>query len=88
MLYLVLSLLIIIPLNVSGFAVKITGEQGVDGFRNRDDVTVIDVVAESPVRILRGGNSYPMDCSSEDGVFTCHHEFDKSIIDGVLCFLQ
>ena len=89
--YLVLSLIVIIPMQVSGFSVQISGEDGVTGYRNVEDKTIINATAESPVSINKAGTDYPMTCSNKNGIYFCNHEFEKATLQAgeyVLSFSQ
>ncbi len=83
--------MVIIPLEVSGFSVQITGSKGIPGYRDAADKTIIDASADSPVSINRNGHDYPMTCTTEGSTYSCHHEFEKSTLPAgeyVLLFTQ
>ncbi len=81
MIYLVLSLLIIIPLQVSAFSVQVSGSQGVEGVRLATDVTLVNATAESPISIMRGQESYEMSCAQQGNIQYCTHIFEEGTLN-------
>lgn len=78
-------------MQVSAFSVKISGDQGLPGYRESVDTTIVNASAQSPVSIEKDGSSYPMSCANRNGIYYCSHSFEKATLTGgeyVLIFKQ
>lgn len=78
--YLVLSIMIILPVQVAAFNATVSGSTGAKDSRSELDVTNVKVYAESPVSIqATDGQSYSMTCTNV-GNYECSYSFPENTL--------
>ena len=78
--YLMLSLIVIMPMEVSAFNATVTGSADAKNARSELDITKISVLAESQVSIqATDGQNYDMDCTNV-GSYKCSYTFQENTL--------
>ncbi len=82
MMYLMLSLILILPTQTAAFTATVTGERGITDMRGIQDITEVHVEAESQTSIVSNfGELFEMTCEDNNGTYLCEHLFPLNGLD-------